>query len=337
MPRPLSVLDLLRVQEGESSADAIATSVEMAKLAESLGYTRLWYAEHHNTHGLASGSPEIMIAHVATQTERIRLGAGGVMLPNQAPLKVVETFRLLSALHPDRIDLGLGRAPGTDQKTALALRRDPNALAADDYPQNVAELLAYDDGSFPEGHLFESIVAIPGDVALPPVWLLGSSAFSGQLAAHLGLGFSFASHINRPMAKQVMRYYRDNFQPSERRQEPHSILAVSVVLGEDEHAATQWSSMLKVGLYRMVTGKMGKAPSLEEALATEIPPQAMIQIGGMLGNHFVGTPDSVAAEVKAFADECAADEVMVTGWVPQRDRREFTLREFKRAWDTIDL
>lgn len=336
MPRPLSVLDLLRMSEGETSADAIATSVEMAKLAESLGYTRLWYAEHHNTNGLASGSPEIMIAHVANQTERIRLGAGGIMLPNQAPLKVVEVFRLLNALHPDRIDLGLGRAPGTDQKTALALRRNPDALAADDYPQNVAELLAYDDGSFPEGHLFGTIIAIPGDVALPPVWLLGSSAFSGQLAAHLGLGFSFASHINRPMAKQVMRYYRDNFQPSKHREVPHSILAVSVVLGEDEQAAEQWSSMLKVGLYRMASGQMGKAPSLEEALATEIPPQAMIQIGGMLGNHFVGTPDSVAAEVKAFADECAADEVMITGWVPQRDNREFTLREFKRAWDAVD-
>lgn len=336
MPRPLSVLDLLRVMEGETSADAIATSIKMAKLAESLGYTRLWYAEHHNTHGLASGSPEIMIAHVANQTGRIRLGAGGVMLPNQAPLKVVETFRLLNALHPDRIDLGLGRAPGTDQKTALALRRNPEALAADDYPQNVAELLAYDDGSFPEGHLFGSIVAIPGDVALPPVWLLGSSAFSGQLAAHLGLGFSFASHINRPMATQVMRYYRDNFEPSARRQEPHSILAISVVLGENEHAAEQWSSLLRLGLYRLVTGQMGKAPSLEDALATEIPPQAMIQIGGMLQNHFVGTPDSVAAAVKAFADECAADEVMVTGWVPQRENREFTLREFKRAWDAMD-
>lgn len=336
MPRPLSVLDLLRVMEGETSADAIATSVEMAQLAESLGYTRLWYAEHHNTHGLASGSPEIMIAHVANQTDRIRLGAGGVMLPNQAPLKVVETFRLLNALYPDRIDLGLGRAPGTDQKTALALRRNPEALAADDYPQNVAELLAYDDGSFPEGHLFGSIVAIPGDVALPPVWLLGSSAFSGQLAAHLGLGFSFASHINRPMATQVMRYYRNNFAPSARRQQPHAILAVSVVLGEDEHAAAQWSSLLKLGLYRLVTGQMGKAPSLDDALATEIPPQGLIQIGGMLGNHFVGTPDSVAAEVKAFADECAADEVMVTGWVPQRENREYTLREFKRAWDAID-
>jgi luciferase family oxidoreductase group 1 len=277
-----------------------------------------------------------MISHVANHTERIRLGAGGIMLPNQAPLKVVEVFRLLHALHPDRIDLGLGRAPGTDQKTALALRRDPDALAADDYPQNVAELLAYDDGTFPEGHLFESIVAIPSDVPLPPVWLLGSSAFSGQLAAHLGLGFSFASHINRPLATQVMRYYRDHFQPSARFQDPHSILAVSIVVGEDEESAADWSSMLKLGLYRLVTGHMDKAPTLEEALAAEIPPQGMIQIGGMLQNHFVGTPDNVAAEVKAFADACAADEVMITSWIPQRENRELALREFKRAWDAID-
>lgn len=336
MPRPLSVLDLLRVMKGESSSDTIATSVEMARLAESLGYERLWFAEHHNTHGLASGAPEIMISHVAHHTERIRLGAGGIMLPNQAPLKVVEVFRLLNALYPGRIDLGLGRAPGTDQKTALALRRDPDALAADDYPQNVAELLAYDDGTFPEGHLFESIVAIPSDVDLPPVWLLGSSAFSGQLAAHLGLGFSFASHINRPMAAQVMRYYRDHFQPSARFKHPHSILAVSVVLGEDDGAAQDWSSMLKLGLYRLVTGHMDKAPTLEEALATEIPPQGLIQIGGMLQNHFVGTPESVAKEVKAFADDCAADEVMITSWIPQRENRELTLHEFKRAWDAID-
>src|SRR5699024_5072461 len=168
----------------------------MAQLAEELGYTRVWFAEHHNAPGLASGAPEVMIAHVASQTSRIHVGSGGVMLSNQAPLKVVEVFRLLEALHPERIDLGIGRAPGTDHKTAFALRRNPDAMSADDYPQNLAELLAYEDGTFPPEHLFATIRAIPNDVALPPIWLLGSSGFSGQLAAEVGLGFSFASHIN---------------------------------------------------------------------------------------------------------------------------------------------
>jgi luciferase family oxidoreductase group 1 len=336
MSRPLSVLDLVRVMEGQSSSDAIAISVEMAKVAEELAYERIWFAEHHNTNGLASGAPEIMINHVANHTSRIHLGAGGIMLPNQAPLKVAETFRLLNALHPGRIDLGLGRAPGTDQKTAYALRRNPEALSAEDYPQNVLELLAYDDRSFPEGHLFESIIAIPDDVPLPPVWLLGSSAFSGQLAAQLGLGFSFASHINRPMATQVMRYYRENFQPSHRRETPHSILAVSLVLGETDAEVEDWSKILQLQLYGLVTGNFGKSPTLEQARATEIPPQGMIQIGNMLQNHFAGTPEKVVREVKAFADETQADEVMISTWIPQRENQEYTLREFRRMWDEVD-
>lgn len=339
MSRSLSVLDIPYVMEGQSSSDSIAVSVRMAKVAESLGYERVWFAEHHNAASLSNGSPEIMIAHVANHTERIRLGAGGIMLPNQAPLKVVETFRLLNAINPGRIDLGLGRAPGTDTKTALALRRNPDALNADDYPQNVAELLAFDSGDFPEGHLFSTISAIPAYTPLPPVWLLGSSAFSGQLAAHMGLGFSFASHINRPMATQVMRYYRDNFQPSQYRESPHSILAVSIVLGETEQKAEEWASIVRLSLYRLITGQIGtyKVPSLEEAMAFKIPDHAMLQMGQMLQNHIVGTPEGVAQEVKALADETGADEVMISSWIPQPEHREFTLREFRKAWDTIDV
>lgn len=338
MPRPLSVLDIPYILEGQTSSEAIATSVEMAQVAEALDYARVWFAEHHNAASLSNGSPEIMIAHIANHTERIRLGAGGIMLPNQAPLKVVEVFRLLNAINPGRIDLGLGRAPGTDTKTALALRRNPEALGAEDYPQNVAELLAYDDGSFPEGHLFSTISAIPADVPLPPVWLLGSSAFSGQLAAQLGLGFSFASHINRPMATQVMRYYREHFQPSQYRDMPHAILAVSIVLGETEQEAQDWGSIVRLSLYRLITGQMGnyKVPSFEEALAFKVPDHALMQMNSMLQNHIVGTPESVAREVKAFADESGADEVMISSWVPQREHREFTLRAFRQAWDASD-
>lgn len=336
MTRPLSVLDLMRIIEGQSSAEAIATSVAMAQLAEDLDYKRVWFAEHHNAPGLASGAPEIMIAHVANQTSRIHVGSGGVMLPNHAPLKIAEVFRLLEALHPGRIDLGLGRAPGTDQKTAYALRRNPEAMAADDYPQNLAELLAYEDGTFPPNHLFATIRAIPNDVPLPPIWLLGSSAFSGELAAQTGLGFSFASHINRPAAVQVMRSYRERFQPSDRFAEPHAILAASVVIGETMEEAQDLSAIVRVGIYRLISGEMGPSPTLEDARKIEIPPHMEIRMGGMLTNQFIGTPDSVANELKAFADEAEADEVMLTTWIPFRDNRAFFLREFKRAWDAID-
>lgn len=336
MPRPLSVLDLMRIVENETSADAIARTVAMAQFAEQLDYERIWFAEHHNAPGLASGAPEIMIGHVANQTSRIRVGSGGVMLPNQAPLKVAEVFRLLEALHPGRIDLGLGRAPGTDQRTAYALRRNPDAMAAEDYPQNVAEMLAYVDRSFPENHLLAPIQAIPNDVPLPPVWLLGSSGFSGALAAQLGLGFSFASHINRPPAADVMRAYREQFQPSTWRSEPHSILAVSVVIGETMEEAQDLSTIVRVGIYRLVAGEIGPSPTLEAARKVEIPPAFEMRMGTMLANQFVGTPDSVAREVKALADDAQADEVMLSSWIPFQDNQELVLREFKRAWDKID-
>lgn len=336
MRLPLSVLDLTRIIEGETSADAIETTVAMAQVAEELGYKRVWFAEHHNAPGLASGAPEIMIAHVANKTTRINVGSGGVMLPNHAPLKIAETFRLLEALHPGRIDLGLGRAQGTDQKTAYALRRNPDALAADDYPQNLAELMAYQDGTFPPNHLFASIRAIPNDVPLPPIWLLGSSAFSGQLAAQTGLGFSFASHINRPAAVDVMRAYRNQFQPSTHFEKPHAILAASVVLGETMEEAQDLSSVVRVGIYRLVSGEMGPSPTLEDARKITIPPHMEIRMGGMLTNQFIGTPDSVAEDLKTFAEAAGADELMLTTWIPFRDNREFALREFKRAWDAVE-
>jgi luciferase family oxidoreductase group 1 len=336
MPRPLSVLDLTRVMEGESSAEAIRTTVAMAQLAEELGYTRIWFAEHHNAPGLASGAPEILISHVASRTSHIRVGSGGVMLPNHAPLKIAEVFRLLEALHPGRIDLGLGRAPGTDQKTAYALRRNPEAMLADDYPQNLAELLAYEDRSFPPNHLFASIQVIPVDVSLPPIWLLGSSAFSGVLAAQIGLGFSFASHINRPAAVQVMRAYREQFQPSTHFEAPNAILAASVVIGKTMEQAQDLSIIVKIGIYRLVSGQKGPSPSLEDARKIEIPSHMQIQMGSILGNQFVGTPDSVALELKEFADQAGADELMLTTWIPMRENREYVLREFKRAWETVD-
>ena len=188
MPRPLSLLDLTPIVAGSSAGEAVRTSVELAVLADQLGYHRVWYAEHHNSPGLASGAPEIMIEHVASRTSRLRVGAGGVMLPNHAPLKIAETFRLLEALHPGRIDLGLGRAPGTDTITAFAMRRSAEAMTADDYPELLAELLAFDDQAFPADHPFRTIRPVPVDTKLPPLWLLGSSDFSARLAAEIRIG-----------------------------------------------------------------------------------------------------------------------------------------------------
>ena len=338
MTRPLSLLDLTYIPAGSTSADTVKQSVKTAQLAEELGYRRVWYAEHHNTAGLASGSPEIMIAHVAAQTNSIRLGSGGVMLPNQAPLKVTETFHLLEAMYPDRIDLGLGRAPGTDQETALALRRNPDALAAEDYPQNVMELLAYDDRSFPDGHFFEDIVATPSDQTLPPVWLLGSSGFSGQLAGQLGLGFSFAAHINKPLAADVMRAYKAQFQPSNRFDKPESMLAVGVIVAETDEYARDLSLIHRVGMYRLLKGKMAPTPSLEEArkIVATIEPQFQLQLDSMGANQYIGTPEKVAAQVKELADLSEADEVMFTSMIGMPDEQEFTIRQLKAAWDAVD-
>src|SRR3954470_5999733 len=233
----LSVLDLSPVASGSSSAQALRNTLDLARLADDLGYTRYWLAEHHNTALIASSAPEGMIGHVASLTKRIRVGSGGVMLPNHAPLKVAETFRMLEALHPGRIDLGLGRAPGTDSLTAFAMRRSAEALTADDYPELLAELLAFDDQAFPSDHPFRTIRPVPVDTKLPPVWLLGSSDFSARLAAEAGLGFAFAAHINGRGAVPALRDYRASFVPSDRYPEPWGILTVSVTLGETpEHA-----------------------------------------------------------------------------------------------------
>jgi luciferase family oxidoreductase group 1 len=209
-------------------------------------------------------------------------------------------------------------------------------MSADDYPERLAELLAYDDHTFPAGHLFASISITPEDVPLPPIWLLGSSAFSSQLSAQMGLGFSFASHINRPAAVPAMQLYREQFSPSPRFPQPHAILATSVVIGESEQEAHDLATIVKVGIYRLISGQLGPSPSLEEAREVEIPPHAMLQVQSMLGNQFIGTPDAVAAELKTFANETQADEVMVTSWIPDEENRALALRGVMAAWQAVD-
>src|SRR5829696_3103305 len=239
----LSVLDVSPVSSGSNGTQALRNTLELARLADQLGYERYWLAEHHNLPSIASSAPEIMIGQVASVTERIRVGAGGIMLPNHAPLKVAETFRVLEALHPKRIDLGIGRAPGTDLVTARALRRSPDMLKAEDFPQRLGELLAFSGEGFPEDHPFRSVVAMPADVGLPPIWLLGTSGYSARKAGQMGFGYGFAAHFLSADPAPAMRAYRESFEPSEYFACPSAILALAVVCGEtDEHARMLASS-----------------------------------------------------------------------------------------------
>src|SRR5712672_3531770 len=210
----LSVLDLSPITTGGSGAAALRNSIDLARLADRLGYTRYWVAEHHNLPSIASSAPDIMIGQVAATTERIRVGSGGVMLPNHAPLMVAERFKVLEALFPGRIDLGLGRAPGTDPVTSYALRRRQDAGEDDDFLERFQELLLLESRAFPENHPFRNVRAMPQDVALPPIWLLGSSGYSAQLAAMVGVGFSFAHHFSDHDATAPMLAYREQFKPS---------------------------------------------------------------------------------------------------------------------------
>jgi len=331
--RPLSLLDLTPIVAGATAREAVQTSVDLAVLADRLGYHRVWYAEHHNAPGLASGAPEIMIEHVASRTSRLRVGAGGVMLPNHAPLKIAETFRLLEAMHPGRIDLGLGRAPGTDTITAFAMRRSTEAMTADDYPEKLAELLAFDDGAFPDDHPFRTTRPVPVDTRLPPVWLLGSSDFSARLAAEAGLGFAFAAHINGRGAVPALRDYRESFDPSERYPEPWAILTVSVTVGETPEHARELSLINDLLLLRLRSGQLGTYPTLEEAKRYAFTAAERQMIAAMPMRSFVGDAPEVYRQVEELADRTQADEVMVTTFLPEPDDRRRMIEEMARAFD----
>ena len=233
----------------------------------------MWLAEHHGIPSVASSSPEILIQAVASATSTLRVGSGGIMLPNHSPLKVAETFRALEGLHPGRIDLGLGRAPGTDPRTAIALRRSREALTADDFPEQFAELRGYVDG-FPEGHHFAGIAAMPNDVPLPPVWILASSYYGGQAAAAFGTGFAYAGHFGGADPGQATRIYREQFRPSDAAgaQDPHVILAAAVMCHEDPERARAMGRAHALSMARLRTGNPGPLPSPEEAMAHDWSP-----------------------------------------------------------------
>jgi luciferase family oxidoreductase group 1 len=308
----LSVLDVSPVSSGSDGPRALRNTLELARLTDRLGYERYWLAEHHNLPSIASSAPEIMIGHVASVTERMRVGAGGIMLPNHAPLKVAETFRVLEALHPGRIDLGIGRAPGTDPATATALRRSRDGLGAEDFPQRFGELLAFSGEGFPDDHPFRSVVAMPADVELPPIWLLGSSGYSARAAGQMGFGYGFAAHFSPADPAPAMRAYRESFEPSETFERPSAILAVAVVCGETDEYARMLASSMELAWVRMRSGSPGQLPSPEEAIAHPYTLAERQLADAYRSMQIVGGPLTVRARLEELAERTAADEIMVT-------------------------
>ena len=331
---PLSVLDLVPIGSGSNAAQAIRNSLDLARLADRLGYTRHWYAEHHNMPGVASAAPEILIGAAARETTRLRVGSGGVMLPNHPPLKVVEWFRTLEALYPDRIDLGIGRAPGTDQLTALALRRSREALTSDDFTAHLAEMLAFSNGDFPDDHPFRAIQATPIDVPLPPLWLLGSSDYSAQVAGMLGVGFAFARHINPDGAEEAIGRYREEFTPSGTLTAPRVILATSVICADTDGEADELATSSGLSFLRMRSGKPGFLPSVAEARDYPYTPVERAQINANRVRHLIGAPATVRPQIAEIVARTGADEVMVRSSIHNHAAR---LRSYELLAETFGL
>lgn len=322
----LSVLDLSPISSGRPASSALHETIELAKAAEEFGYQRYWLAEHHNIGSVASSAPPVMIGAVAAATSKIRVGSGGIMLPNWSPLAVAETFRVLEGLHPGRIDLGLGRAPGTDRLTAMALRRSREALTAEGFPEQYSELLAYVDG-FPEGHPLSTVKAIPDDVALPPVWILGSSLYGGKAAAAFGTGYAFAGHFGSADPAEAVRGYRDNFVPSSRRSEPRVILGVAALCADTAERAEQLAIASDLSFLKLMQNNPGPLPTPEEASAYPWTDQEIQIARGHRRFVSVGTPAQVRDGLERRRKDADADELVITTQIhdPAERQRSYEL------------
>lgn len=325
----LSILDVLPVTTGTEPRETLAKALDLAQLGDRLGYHRIWYAEHHGMAGIAATSPDLMIAHVAPATGRIRVGAGGVMLPNHVPLQVVERYRTLEALHPGRIDLGIGRAPGSDPITARALR----SVSGEHVGHLMSELLAFDAESFPDDHPFRAVGVAPGGVRLPPIWMLGSSGGSARLAGRIGAGYAFAAHFSPAPAGPAIGAYLDAFEPSDDFPEPKVMLALSIVCAETTEEAYELSLSLQLHFSRIRKGEHGPVPSPAEARAAGWTPRGTR--GGPLGGLLVlGTPEEVRMEIERRAEAASADEVIAMTIIHDPAAR---LRSYELLAEAFDL
>jgi luciferase family oxidoreductase group 1 len=323
----ISVLDLAPVGQGSTPASALATSTELARLAERVGYHRLWVAEHHNMPGIASSSPAVLIAHLAASTSTLRIGAGGVMLPNHASLVIAEQFGMLEALHPGRIDLGLGRAPGTDPVTAAALRRKP-MTGADEFPEQLRDLLAFFDGTHPQ------ITAVPGRGYKPAMWMLGSSDFSAQVAGMLGLPFSFAHHFASQNTMAALAVYRTAFQPSDDLAEPYAMIGVPVICADTSERARWLSGPSSLSFVRMRQGRPQPLPTPEEAAEYVFTPSERELLRHWTAPLIVGGPAEARRGLEELAARTGVDELMVTTMVPGHEDR---LRSYELVAEACDL
>ena len=326
MNAPLSLIDFCTRYPGESVGEATQRSVAFAQQAEALGYSRIWYAEHHNMSSIVSSSPAVLISHIGAKTSRIRLGAGGVMLPNHSPYVIAEQFGMLEELYPGRIDLGLGRAPGTDQQTlGRALRRDPRA--AENFPQDVQELQAWLSNTSP----LPGVTAMPGFNTNVPLIILGSSMFGTSLAAQLGLPYAFASHFAPQHLEQATAYYRDNYQPSERHPEPYCIAAVNVTAAETEEDAKRQTKVVHRNRVRAFMGRQGKQLS-DDQLDTVVNSYQGRQIIDMLRYTAEGTGEQVAEYLEAFRETAQADELMISLQSGSHDEVSRSMEILAEAW-----
>lgn len=304
---PLSILDLAPIVQGADASVALRNSLDLARHAEQWGYRRFWLAEHHNFTGIASAATSVVIAHVAGGTETIRVGAGGIMLPNHAPLVIAEQFGTLAALHPGRIDLGLGRAPGTDRLTMHALRRDQTGSAVDTFPQDVLELQALLGDPQPG----QAVRAIPGMGSKVPLWILGSSLYGAQLAAALGLPYAFASHFAPEALLPALEVYRERFQPSEQLQEPYAMVGANAIVADDDAEARRLFTSAQQSFTNMLRGTRGQLPPPIDDIEAYWTPQEKAQASRMLSRSFVGSPEAVRNGLQSFVEETGADELIV--------------------------
>ena len=320
----LSVLDLAPIPQGSAAREAFHNSLALARQSEALGFHRYWLAEHHNMTGIASAATSVLIGYLAANTETLRLGSGGIMLPNHAPLVIAEQFGTLESLYPGRIDLGLGRAPGSDQRTMLALRRHLSSAQADSFPEDVAELIRWfdaDEGEHPP------VQPVPGLGLKIPVWLLGSSLYSAQLAAQLGLPFAFASHFAPDLLFQALHLYREKFKPSARLAKPYAMVCVNVVAADSERDARFLFTSMQQQFINLRRGKPGPLPAPVENMDNLWSPSEQYGVQQALSMSIVGDSDKVRQGLAALMRETQADEIMVNGQIfdPQARLRSFAL------------
>jgi len=306
---PLSVLDLSPIVEGRDAAHALHNTLDLARHAERWGYRRYWLAEHHNMPGIASAATSIVIGHVANGTTTIRVGAGGIMLPNHSPLAIAEQFGTLESLYPGRIDLGLGRAPGSDGVTARALRRDAIVDQADAFPQDVLELIAYFRG------VDGPVKAVPGAGLAVPIWILGSSTFGAQLAAALGLPYAFASHFAPGQMMQAIEIYRAHFRPSEQLDRPYVMLGFNVFAADTDEEARRLFTSLQQAFVNLRSGRPGRLPPPVADYENRLGPAERAMIAQALSSSAIGSPDTVTREMDAFVSRTGADELIVTSQI----------------------